>query len=132
MTDRCTRSCRKASISSIRLSQGTRFPIDIMVSRGSGFDHLTDNPLTLIGQVIKDDGYLSTSLGSAAFRFKPAIFHFLVPGGTPGMYVGKVSHLADVERELLLGRGLQYEVQRVFLDSNGKWQIFARILESEK
>jgi hypothetical protein len=46
------------------------------------------------------------------------------------MYVGKVSHLDNAEKELLLGRGLEYEVQRVFLDDNGKWQVFATILRS--
>lgn len=51
-------------------------------------------------------------------------------GKTPGMYVGKVSHLDNAEKELLLGRGLEYEVQRAFLDSQGKWQIFATILRS--
>jgi hypothetical protein len=109
---------------------GHPVPEDVMVSRGSGYGHLTDNPLTLVGQVIKDDGYLSTSLGTAAFSYKPAIFHFHVPEGTPGMYVGKVSHLDNAEKELLLGRGLEYEVQRVFLDDNGKWQVFATILRS--
>lgn len=110
---------------------GHPVPEDLIVSRGSGFAHLTDDPTTLIGQVIGDDGFLSTSLGSAAFSHKPAIFHFFVPEGTPGMYVGKVSQLANAEKELLLGRGLEFEVQRVFLDDKGKWQIFATILKAD-
>ena len=107
---------------------GHPVPENLIVSRGSGFAHLTDDPTTLIGQVITDEGYLSTSLGSAAFSHKPAIFHLAVPKGTPGMYVGKISQLANTEKELLLGRGVEFEVSRVFLDDAGKWHIFATIL----
>ncbi|MGL5826551.1 MAG: ADP-ribosyltransferase [Nocardioides sp.] len=79
-----------------------------------------------------EEAYMSTSLGgpAEAFKHREAILHLQVPKGTPAMWVNKVSAFTgkDTERELLLGRGLSYRVDRVEIVS-GQWQIYGRILE---
>lgn len=101
---------------------------DIIVKRGTGFSHWGDDPAELVGDVLTEPGYLSTSLGDAAFTKTPAVLHLRVPEGTPALYVEKVSAFAGAERELLLGRGLEFRVNRAVLDDAGKWQIFAEVI----
>lgn len=44
------------------------------------------------------------------------------------MWVEKVGHYGAGERELLLGRDLQYHVDHVILDDKGQYQIYGEIL----
>ena len=107
-------------------------PDDVMVVRGTGLDHLkVDSPADMLGNTYPDKGYTSTSLGNhpvPAFKGKPAILHLRVPKGTPALWLEKVSQFGLEERELLLARGTEYKVTRVFMDDAGKWQIYGEIL----
>ncbi|MFE7333199.1 ADP-ribosyltransferase, partial [Streptomyces sp. NPDC057565] len=107
-------------------------PEDVMVVRGTGIDHLDlDSPLDMQGGTFTDEGYFSTSLGNhpvPSFKGKPAIFHLRVPKGTPALWLEKVSKYGVDEREILLGRGSEYRVTRVFLDEAGKVQVYGEVL----
>ncbi|MDT9688605.1 ADP-ribosyltransferase [Streptomyces sp. P9(2023)] len=107
---------------------GRPLPEDVTVARGQGVGHLgVKEPEELVGKTLSDPGYMSTSLGRAAFDDKPGILHLRVPEGTDALWVEKVSHFAG-ERELLLGRGMNYKVTRAFTDDNGQWHIYGEIL----
>jgi len=83
----------------------------VMVLRETGLGAF-DRPVgELRGSIQGDPAYLSTALGSdPAFNpAAPAVLHLEVPAGTPAMYMEGLSQFPS-ERELLLGRGLQYQV----------------------
>ncbi|MEU1608051.1 ADP-ribosyltransferase, partial [Micromonospora matsumotoense] len=107
-------------------------PEDVMVVRGTGIGHLDlDSPLEMMGGTYGDEGYLSTSLGNhpvPSFAGKDAILHLRVPKGTPALWLEKVSKYGVEEREILLGRGSEYRVTRVFVDEAGKAQVYGEIL----
>lgn len=113
---------------------GRRLPEDVMVVRGSGTSHLTfEHPEDLVGQKIIDKGYMSTSLGvnpAGGFSSMDSVMHLRVPEGTPALWLEKVSNFGAGERELLLGRGMTYQVTRAFRDEHGKLQIYGEILPS--
>jgi hypothetical protein len=74
---------------------------------------------------------MSTSLGNhpvPSFAGKEAILRLRVPKGTPTMWVERLSDFGVAEREMLLGRGTEYKVTRVFMDDSGKWQIYGEVL----
>ncbi|MET8299148.1 ADP-ribosyltransferase, partial [Streptomyces sp. NPDC005180] len=113
---------------------GRRLPEDVMVVRGSGTGHLAfEHPEDLVGQRIIDKGYMSTSLGvnpAGGFSSMDSVMHLRVPEGTPALWLEKVSNFGAGERELLLGRGMTYQVTRAFRDEHGKLQIYGEILPS--
>jgi hypothetical protein len=106
-------------------------PEDVMVVRGTGYDHLLDDVDTLSdleGTIVKDEGFTSTSLGkTAAFDHEPMIMHMRVPQGTPALWIDHIS-LNKGERELLLARGTDVKVTRVFQDAAGKWHLYGEVL----
>ncbi|WNM35150.1 ADP-ribosyltransferase [Streptomyces sp. Li-HN-5-11] len=110
---------------------GHPVPDDVMVVRGTDIGHLhLDDPLEMLGNTYGDPGYLSTSLGNhpvSTFAGKDAILHLRVPKGTPALWVEKVGKYGMGERELLLGRGTQYRVTRVFME-NGQVQVYGEVL----
>ncbi|MEU5362434.1 ADP-ribosyltransferase, partial [Streptomyces sp. NPDC005925] len=110
---------------------GRTVPEDVMVVRGSGIGHLKlDSPYDMLGKTYDDKGYMSTSLGNhpvSAFADAEAILHLRVPKGTPALWVENVGKFGQGERELLLGRGTQYRVTRVFME-NGKVQVYGEVL----
>jgi hypothetical protein len=111
---------------------GTRpVPENIMVVRGTGIDHLDlDSPLDMQGRTFGDDAYTSTALGRTvppAFAWKPVVMHLRVPEGTPALWLDHISKNPG-ERELLLARGTQYKVTRVFADDAGKWHVYGEVL----
>ncbi len=110
---------------------GRAVPEDIMVVRGTGYDHLlerVDMLSDLEGTIVKDDGFTSTSLGkTAAFDYQPMIMHLRVPQGTPALWIDHIS-VNKGERELLLARGSDVKVTRVFQDTAGKWHLYGEVL----
>ncbi|MGW9025533.1 ADP-ribosyltransferase, partial [Streptomyces sp. NPDC055722] len=110
---------------------GNPVPEDLMVVRGTGTGHLKlDDPLEMLGRTYDDKGFMSTSLGDhpvPAFAGEDALLHLRVPKGTPALWVEKVSNFGMGERELLLGRGTQFRVTRVFMD-NGQVQVYGEVL----
>ncbi|MEU9186567.1 putative T7SS-secreted protein [Streptomyces sp. NPDC048484] len=114
---------------------GRPVPEDITVVRGQGINHLkVDAPDDLIGQVLGDRGFMSTSLGDngavAAFKDSKAILHLRVPEGHPAMWIENVGKFGMGERELLLGRGTEYQVTRAFEDG-GQWHIYGDVLPKQ-
>ncbi len=102
---------------------------DLVITRGTGVGHWSVTPEEAAGTTFDEASYLSTSLGGVAGAFdgKGAILHIAVPQGTPAMWVESVSDFGVGERELLLGRGLQWEATRsVMLD--GQWHVFGRVV----
>ncbi|WP_330345355.1 protein phosphatase [Streptomyces longwoodensis] len=106
-------------------------PESIMVVRGTGIDHLhLSSPLDMEGRVFDDAAYTSTALGEGPpppFDQKPVYMHLRVPEGTPALWLDHLSKYPG-ERELLLARGTQYKVTRVFLDDAGKWHVYGEVL----
>jgi hypothetical protein len=101
---------------------------NVMVLRETGLGAF-DRPVgELRGSIQRDPAYLSTALGSdPAFNPEaPAVLHLEVPAGTPAMYMEGLSQF-PAERELLLGRGLQYQVDGV-QRTGGRWHIYGKIL----
>ncbi|MEU8588106.1 ADP-ribosyltransferase [Streptomyces sp. NPDC048664] len=106
-------------------------PEEIMVVRGTGIEHLQlDTPLDMRGGVYDDKAYTSTALGKTPpppFEGKPVWIHLRVPKGTPALWLDRISEFPG-ERELLLARGTQYRVTRVFMDEAGKWHVYGQVL----
>ncbi|WP_033258602.1 putative T7SS-secreted protein [Kitasatospora setae] len=106
-------------------------PQDVMVARGMDLKHLDFNdPQDLVGRVVKEDGYMSTSPGDkvpAAFDGKEALVHMRVPAGTEGLWVGDVGVFSDAERELLLQRGLNWRIDKV-VKVDGKVHIYGEVI----
>ncbi|MET9916289.1 ADP-ribosyltransferase, partial [Streptomyces sp. NPDC006435] len=109
-------------------------PDDIMVVRGTGLGHLDlDSPYDMLGETYPDKGYTSTSLGNHpvdSFAGKEAILHLRVPKGTPALWLEKVSKFDASERELLLARGSEFKVTRVFME-NGQVQVYGEVLPNK-
>ncbi|MER6217102.1 ADP-ribosyltransferase [Streptomyces sp. NPDC001272] len=104
-------------------------PENVMVLRETGLNAFNCPVDELRGSIQSDPGYLSTALGPEA-TFDPgaeAVIHLEVPEGTPAMYLEGLSHY-DTERELLLGRGLEYEVIEEPDYHGGRWHIYGRVL----
>ena len=108
---------------------GHPIPEDVVISRGTGLSHVGMNPQDMVGQTFTEQAYLSTSLGGPADAFsgKEAILHMRVPAGTPAIWVENVGAYGAGERELLLGRGLQYHVDRVVFQG-GQWHVYGEYL----
>ncbi|MFI6578831.1 ADP-ribosyltransferase [Nocardiopsis sp. NPDC050513] len=111
---------------------GRPLPNDVVVSRGTGLGHLGVDPWELTGGnfTYTNKGYLSTSLGSVPglYQSKEAVLHLRVPAGTPALWMPEVSRSGAAERELLLGRGIEYRIVDAILDENGQWQIYAEVV----
>jgi hypothetical protein len=104
-------------------------PEDLVVIRETGSSAFDMPVEQLPGSVQHEPGYLSTALGPDP-TFDPSatkpVLHLEVPAETPAMYMDGVSQFPS-ERELLLGRGLSYQVDRVE-NVAGRWHIFGRII----
>ncbi|MFC7843734.1 ADP-ribosyltransferase [Streptomyces sp. NPDC057382] len=104
-------------------------PENIMVVRGTDVSYLNlRSPLEMQGNVYDELGYMSTSLGrDPAFSYQPVHLHMRVPQGTPALWIDHIS-VNKGERELLLARGVEYKVTRVFQDEAGKWQVYCEVV----
>ncbi|MFF5981699.1 ADP-ribosyltransferase [Streptomyces olindensis] len=106
-------------------------PDTIMVVRGTDLGYLNlSSPMDMVGQTFPDKGYTSTSLGDhpvGSFKYKEAVMHLRLPKGTPALWLEKVSQYGMDERELLLARGTEYRVTRVFMDG-GKVHVYGEVL----
>lgn len=102
---------------------------DVQVTRGTDISHWPFDPESVAGRIVTEDSYMSTSLGgpAASFATKDAILHLDVPKGTPAAWVENLSAFGAGERELLLGRGLQWRGARVE-NINGQWHVYGEVL----
>ncbi|POX41733.1 hypothetical protein C3486_08565, partial [Streptomyces sp. Ru73] len=112
-------------------------PEDVMIVRGTGVDHIKidgkplKSPLQMEGGVFDDKAFTSTALGKTPpppFNLKPVHMHLRVPKGTPALWIDHLSKHPG-ERELLLAKGSEYKVTRVFMDeTDGKWHVYGEVL----
>ncbi|MFB7598790.1 ADP-ribosyltransferase [Streptomyces sp. NPDC056160] len=112
-------------------------PEDLMVIRGTGVDHVKvggrpiDSPLDMLGGTFDDKAFTSTALGRTPpppFDQKPVWMHLRVPKDTPALWIDHLSKYPG-ERELLLAKGSEYKVTRVFFDeAHDKWHIYGEVL----
>ncbi|MFF4989636.1 phage minor capsid protein [Streptosporangium saharense] len=113
-------------------------PESVVVHRGvgDGYKHVLDVDITdedalhgLVGQVRKESGYLSTSVGAkAAFGGK---FHLMlrVPAGYEAVNMIPLSHFPH-ERELMLRRDVHYVFHAVY-KVNGVWHLEAEVVPDD-
>lgn len=102
-------------------------PETIATYRGVGLDAFRkalaelgagDDLTKLVGATLREDGFLSTSLEGTVVNFAVEM-RMTVEAGTPAFYMGRVpgivggQSLGPVERELLLGRGLELTITSV-------------------
>jgi hypothetical protein len=103
-------------------------PEDVIVWRGADGGAFSGHPVSdLAGRSFTEDGYMSTALGDTEYVSKPVLMKLRVPEGTPALYVDSISSFPG-ERELLLGRGMSYEVHNVSRMGDGRWLVEAEIL----
>lgn len=119
----------------------SRIPDSVRVHRGTGIDHWLkelniNDPQLLRGRTLRDDGYFSTSLGGKpGIEDKPVWLHLEVPEGHPGIWMDHVGGerkeitANPTERELLLPRGTNFEVERVRDGIDGKVHIYGKVLQ---
>jgi hypothetical protein len=101
----------------------------VEVTRGTGTSHWPFDAEEAAGQIVREDSYLSTSLGgpAASFAGKDAILHLTVPKGTPAAWVESMSDFGGSERELLLARGLRWQGTRVET-FNGQVHVYGEVI----
>lgn len=118
-----------------------RVPENLRASRAVGADvfSLTEasDPRMLVGRTFRDDGFLSTALQSdiRSVNRGEVELRLDVPAGTRGLYVS--SHDRDDDRslavfgpsenELLLGRGVEYEITGAVVDG-GRTILTGRVI----
>jgi ADP-ribosyltransferase exoenzyme len=103
-------------------------PEDVIVWRGADKGAFAGHQVEDIsGQAFTEDGFLSTALGDTEYASKPVLMKLRVPEGTPALYVDPISSFPG-ERELLLGRGMRYQVHTVSKMGDGRWLVEAEIL----
>lgn len=101
-------------------------PEDVIVRRGSDYNMLRDlgidiseeNKDKLVGAIVADKGFMSTSPSSGG-GFSGSIEYVInVPKGSQAMYVDTISRHRG-EEELLINRGGKYIIEDVEFDSYG-------------
>ena len=113
---------------------GTRpVPEDVMVVRGTAIDYLESRPSARHadrhGDVLRRPGLHlhSIRVETAPAIYKPVVMHLRVPKDTPALWIDHISANPG-EREILLARGTQYKVTRVFMDDADKWHVYGEVL----
>jgi hypothetical protein len=90
---------------------------------------LTDDPNTLKGRTFHDKGFMSTRGDGKRDGNDPAMIAltFEVPAGVGAIDVSHFSN-APAEKEIVLQRGLSYQITDVHVDPDGLWSGTARVL----
>lgn len=111
-----------------------RVPEDVVVWRRVGLDAFQKLPDELVGQTLKEKGYLSTSVGNgpagsgSGLAQSGAIMEIRVPAGTPAYFQRNIAAARyKGERELLLGRDLKYVVKEAKY-SRGRWRLVVEVV----
>ena len=121
----------RASLIHSALSQSS-IPQSCTVYRGASLSSLgnyanaTDEEL--IGNIISDDGIMSTSLNREDAFGGEIRYEISVPEGANGAYVGYLSHAQHYESEVLFDCGQMLQITDVRRDVFGNRTIVARML----
>ena len=106
-------------------------PCDCIVYRGASNDalgqyqNMDDNDL--VGCVIRDGGFMSTSLQQENSFMGSIQFEISVPAGAHGVYVGSISRFSN-EQEVLFDAQQRLEITGVRRGTHGERIISARML----
>lgn len=107
-----------------RAIAGYSLPAPVLVARGLGSQHFpTEN---LVGKIVQDQGYMSTSLDTAGFGGEIQM-HLLVPKGSQALPTAGAGKNMG-EGELILPRGSQVVVSRDEIDPNGTRHITGTVV----
>lgn len=91
---------------------------------------LSDNPEGLVGMVMRENGFLSTTVDpriNAAFKSKYEL-KLNVPAGTHGAYIAPVTRFEN-EHELLLDKGTAFRIDAVKQLPGNKYRITATVVQ---
>ncbi|HBF37149.1 MAG TPA: hypothetical protein DDW50_07495, partial [Firmicutes bacterium] len=107
-------------------------PEGVTVYRGVGKDALGElkdlAPEQLIGKVIEDKAFMSTSLVSESAFKQPVTFIINVPKGVNGAFIGNMSHYGSKEVELLLNKGQKMVIQKVIDPGTNHMKIICELI----
>lgn len=121
----------RASLIHSALSQSS-IPQSCTVYRGASLSSLGNYANTsdeeLIGNIISDDGFMSTSLNREDAFGGEVRYEISVPEGANGAYVGYLSHAQHYESEVLFDYGQMLQITDVRRDMFGNRTIVARML----
>ena len=121
----------RASLIHSALSQSS-IPQSCTVYRGASLSSLGNYANTsdeeLIGNIISDDGFMSTSLDREDAFGGEVRYEISVPEGADGAYVGYLSHAQHYESEVLFDYGQMLQITDVRRDMFGNRTIVARML----
>ena len=112
--------------------QKSSLPCSCVVYRGVSikalgeFQHLTDQQL--VGCILNDNGFMSTSLNPNDAFSGDIRLELSVPEGTHGAYMGYLSQCGHYESEVLLDMGQTMQITHVTRDFFGNRVIHARVL----
>lgn len=82
----------------------------------------------LAGRIIRDRGFLSTSLDRNSAFGGDILLEIEVPKGAHGAYVGDISSVGHYESEVLFDAGQKMRIVKVRRDENGRRIISVRIM----
>ena len=105
-------------------------PCECMVYRGTSkkflgkYQNAPDE--ALVGKVLPERGFMSTSLNKEDHFGGEVILHIKAPKGASGAYIGSISNKKDSESEVLFDCGQMLRINRVRRDAGGR-----RILDAE-
>lgn len=121
----------RASLIHIALSRSS-IPQSCTVYRGASLSSLGEyansTDAELIGNIISDDGFMSTSLNSGDAFGGEVRYEISVPEGANGAYVGYLSQAQHYESEVLFDYGQMLQITDVRRDMFGNRTIVARML----
>lgn len=112
--------------------QRSCIPHECTVYRGASlsalgeFQSLSDEQL--VGNILIDRGFMSTSLNSGDAFGGDVRLEITVPQGARGAYVGYLSQCGHYESEVLFDRRQRMEITNVYRDNFGNRTICARLL----
>jgi ADP-ribosyltransferase exoenzyme len=88
----------------------------------------TDDLTTLVSDVFRDKGYLSTSVSeTGAFTHHEVKMVIDVPKGAQGRYVQDIS-IHKQEKELLLARNTPIKINAVERTTGGRWVVYGEVI----
>lgn len=121
----------KASLIHTALNKSS-IPHSCTVYRGTSLSSLGEyanaSDSELIGIIIRDRGFMSTSLNSEDSFGGEIKYEISVPEGANGAYVGYLSRVEHYESEVLFNRGQMLKITDVRRDMFGNRTIVARML----
>ncbi len=133
------RISKKVRLMDEAIDNAPRVPHDIIVTRNANLKQLgitgKRDPRTAAGAIIRDDGYMSTSVNRTGAMSGEVKLKIRVPKGSKGIYVsgdrngkGVISSYGRGESELILARGSSLRIESV-VKRGKKWVAVADLIQ---